>query len=456
MTDLGNKSLSALASRIINEDTGYDNFTDEKGIRHQAYFKTIKETGWKLVLNIPDSELFAPLRRLMLIISGISVLILFITSIFGKFLAEKLSGPIIHLNEKVMKLANGDLTVNETEEKNDAESIKQTDDDNELDTLVKNFRWLTSKLREVILITTDISHDLSSSSQEMSATATSFADNAQSQAASTEQLTATVEEISGGTDGISDNVEIQFKSLTNLIEQIRELSDVISGMEEIIKGSLHHIRKISEDAKSGEESMKSMNESMGKISGSSQDMINIVEIITSISEQINLLSLNAAIEAARAGEAGKGFAVVADEISKLADQTSSSINEINNLIKANEEEITKGMSRVMDSINNMSTIIEGVNTITLTMDQIDELMEKQVKTNTSVNTEVDNLKIKSDMIRSATGEQKIAVEEIVKSIANISEVTQGIASGAEQMAGNAENVAGMADSLKEHIQFFKL
>ena len=81
-----------------------------------------------------------------------------------------------------------------------------------------------------------------------------------------------------------------------------------------------------------------MNVSITNITESSQQVTDIISIIDDISDKINLLSLNAAIEAARAGEAGRGFAVVADEISKLADQTAASINDIDSLIRKNNNE----------------------------------------------------------------------------------------------------------------------
>jgi methyl-accepting chemotaxis protein len=106
-----------------------------------------------------------------------------------------------------------------------------------------------------------------------------------------------------------------------------------------------------------------MDDGMKKIGASSGEMTGIVEIINSISDQINLLSLNAAIEAARAGDAGRGFAVVADAISKLADQTATSIKDIDGLIRANTEEIERGISNARTTIETISGIIEGVESI---------------------------------------------------------------------------------------------
>jgi methyl-accepting chemotaxis protein len=195
---------------------------------------------------------------------------------------------------------------------------------------------------------------------------------------------------------------------------------------------------------------------MGKITKSSQDMVGIIAIINDISDRINLLSLNAAIEAARAGEAGRGFAVVADEISKLADQTATSIKEIDSLIKLNTDEINLGMNNITGSIRLIARIIEGVTSISTMMDTISAGMKEQTSINTLVLGDADMVKRRSEEIRIATEEQKSAVGEVVKSVGSMNDLTQSNAAGSEQMAQSSESVASMADYLKESMSFFRV
>ncbi len=179
-------------------------------------------------------------------------------------------------------------------------------------------------------------------------------------------------------------------------------------------------------------------------------------MINDISDQINLLSLNAAIEAARAGDAGRGFAVVADEVSKLADQTANSLKEINQIISKNEDEISMGLNQIMETTGVLKTIIEGVGIIETGMTDVSRTMKAQIETNSIVRENASLLKSKSEEIRISMMEQKTAIGEVASSIGNINELTQTNASGAEEMAGSSENLSNMALSLKESVDFFRI
>jgi len=215
-------------------------------------------------------------------------------------------------------------------------------------------------------------------------------------------------------------------------------------------------RDITVYATEGEKSLRSMDESMQKINSSSTEMTNIVGIINDISDKINLLSLNAAIEAARAGDAGRGFAVVADEISKLADQTSTSIKDIDSHIKLNNNEINRGTSTVGDAVKTISKIIDGVNSINTMIDEISNQMAHQQSLNSQVNSEAENAINRSDEMKMATEEQKIAVTEIALSISSVNELTQSNSEGAEKLFAHARHVREQAEHLmNEMFQFQK-
>ncbi len=198
-----------------------------------------------------------------------------------------------------------------------------------------------------------------------------------------------------------------------------------------------------------------MNQSMMKISSSSSEVMSIIQIIDGISEQINLLALNASIEAARAGEAGRGFAVVADEVSKLADQTASSLKQIDSLIKVNNSEITKGLHNVQDTVETIAAIIDGFNLISRMMKEISDTMEAELNTKETVVDEMDSVRERADAIENATHEQMVASDEIVKSVSIINETTQHIAARAEELAANTENMRNEADLLNQSIRYFK-
>jgi len=298
----------------------------------------------------------------------------------------------------------------------------------------------------------DTAGNLASSSAVLSATASEFSDNSQSQASSAEEIMATVEEVSAGVESVDAGAREQFERLESLIARMDELSSTINEMGGTISETLGITGTVAQRARAGSELLGSMDESMKKIAASSGEITGIVSIINDISDQINLLSLNASIEAARAGEAGRGFAVVADAVSKLADQTASSIREIDALIRTNKEEIEKGIANATGTIATMSGIIEGVEAVNRMHGEISRIMQRQREINGLVNGEALRVKTRSDEIKAATDEQKKAVNEIVQSITHVNEITQSNAMSAEKMLESVRGFESIADDLRKKFE----
>jgi methyl-accepting chemotaxis protein len=329
------------------------------------------------------------------------------------------------------------------------EAIRKAEDESKKNN--ENFQ----RINEMHNSLKDGSEHLISSSESLTKTASDFSKNTQNQSASAEEIMATIKEVADGADKVTSVIKEQFEKMNELLSKIKILSKTILEMGNTITSALTTTKDISGIAGVGEKSLGSMSESMQKITYSSDEMTNIVGIINDISDKINLLSLNAAIEAARAGDAGRGFAVVADEISKLADQTSTSIKEISSHIQENNEEISRGKVNVDTTVTIISKIINGVSSIDTMMNDLSEKMKNQKDINNEVNSEAKKVITRTEQITTGTQEQKKAINDISKSIANVNQITHSNSRGAEELFSQVKRVEKLAQNLKESFLFNK-
>ncbi|PKL40730.1 MAG: hypothetical protein CVV44_03745 [Spirochaetae bacterium HGW-Spirochaetae-1] len=299
------------------------------------------------------------------------------------------------------------------------------------------------------------SKDLSGLSHSLTGTSTKFLDTSQNQAASVEEITSAIEEITAGMENMSRSSQDQVSTMTDLVRDIQDMSSITNDVGVITRETLDVTTSIATEASAGEVSLKKMNTSLSNIIESSKDIANIIGIINDISDQINLLSLNASIEAARAGDAGRGFAVVADEVSKLADQTASSIKEIDKYIKSNNDEINRGMADVMEVIDKISSVIESIDSIAGMMNRTTEYVGKQISVSSNINVQVDLVMDKSGSIKSAIDEQRDAFSEILKSIAEINEANQSTVMESEKISEDSKKISELSDNLETTIHFIQ-
>ena len=247
---------------------------------------------------------------------------------------------------------------------------------------------------------------LAAAAEELSATATQLNQNATVTSQQSNSAAASTEEVAKGVQIVATNTE-------EMVASIKEIA-----------------RNTSEAANISKDTMKratDTNKTITQLGVSSEEIGNVIKVISSIAQQTNLLALNATIEAARAGEAGKGFAVVANEVKELAKQTAKATDDITNRINA----IQGDSKEAVAAINGISTVIEKLNSISVA---IAAAVEEQTATANEVSRVVK--------------ESNKGVEEIATVVQSVSGAAKQNSIGASQTLDAAKSLTQLAERLK--------
>ena len=203
---------------------------------------------------------------------------------------------------------------------------------------------------------------------------------------------------------------------------------------QVVEKAVHSIEQVHQMSLELKGDMTQLNEH-------AQDITRIMNVISDIADQTNLLALNAAIEAARAGEAGRGFAVVADEVRKLAEKTMASTQDVGNAIKAIQESTAKSMTGVDNAVERIGEANELASRSGAALEEIVATVEA---TGDQVNA-----------IATASEEQSAASEEINQSIVQVNDMSRQTAEAMAEAAKAVSDLAAQAQGLTALIQELK-
>ena len=256
---------------------------------------------------------------------------------------------IKRLLDSVERAAAGDLT-----------SQIVTEGDEPLDHLAEGISKMIADLRKVI-------GDVVASANGFADASTTIAERSGSVAMGTQALGATVEQMNASIDGLTSSIDIIAGNTANA--------------DTLAKDTQH-------EAEAGAKAVAKSIEAMDLINRSSEDIGEIVKVISEIATQTNMLAFNAAIEAARAGEHGLGFSVVADEVRKLAERSSQATKEISKLINESVKRVSAGSEISRQASDAFDKIVAGVAKTTLAISDISKATNEQLLTAREVSTAV--------------------------------------------------------------------
>ena len=432
-------------NEIVNNNNGKIKF-DYKNTKYEGYFETSDLTGWKLILKIPSEELRKS-ETDAIILSVITIIaLIIIASIATLAISKKISKNIKMVKDGMERTANAQFN----------EKIIMDNSIYEFAVLGNSFNKMQEHVSELI-------KSVDSSVNNVNDNAINSANMSEDIALSMNQVGETISQISNGTMESASNLEEIAKSMQSLsdamnhIEQVTEnVNNVAAKTNGMGKNGIKVVKTVMDKSNETKESTESVKKVVSEVSESIVKIGTMNQTISAITEQTNLLALNAAIEAARAGESGKGFAVVADEIRKLAEETSGSAKQIDEIIK---------------EIKNKSEL--AVNRVLITSETVDK-QEKAVKESQEIFAEIvssiDDLTKEVKQIASGLNSINHMKEDVVSKVENLSAILEETAAGAEEVTASAEEVTAstdqfvsnfnklkdMANELKEKINKFRL
>ncbi|WP_025027989.1 methyl-accepting chemotaxis protein [Caldalkalibacillus mannanilyticus] len=409
-------------------------------------YAPIEKAGYGIYFFTPLSSILTvanTIRSKTLLLMGLSAIII---TLFAIIIARSMSRPIKLITSHVQNIADGDLT---------SEELKVQNKD-EIGVLAQNVNQMANNLKEMIDRVSDSADRVAASSEQLSASADQVS-------LSTEQVTYSIQEVANGADQQSNGVNKSSQSLSGLNAGVQQIAKSSANIAKVANVT---IKKAEEGGESVINNVQKMNKIHDSVTHSvtitdilverSKEINNILEVITSIAEQTNLLALNAAIEAARAGEHGKGFAVVADEVRKLAESSQHSSKQISNIII----EIQKEMDQTNNAMNGvMEEVKEGLILANNTQNHFQEIIDA---TN-QVAEQISNMAATTEKISAEVEQVSSSFNDISSITDNTTKNAQEVAAASEQQLASMEEISSsaqylsqMALDLKHFISKFKV
>lgn len=409
----------------------------------------IGKSGWTFVVFVPKAEMLEQVNILGMhsLISSVTGLLLlgFIILV----ITLKLVRRIVMLDEMAVKIAQGDLAV-------DTKSMLRTAVDDEIGNLMRSFHLMTLNLRELI------SHVHSSAGQVASA-AEQFAENSQQSAQAAGSVAASINHVTQGSETQVNAVNEVSAVLEGMSASIEELAATANGLAQVAdkaalatdigqKSVNKAVTQMDSMVKAAREAQKASSE----LEGSSKQIGEIVELISSIAGQTNLLALNAAIEAARAGEQGRGFAVVAEEVRKLAEQSERAAQQITILIQKNHKNIDNVVGSIETAILNVDQGVNVVHSTGAEFEKISNFVNGVVHQAKGISTSLEQLSAGSNRIVLSVNDVEKACQSTAGEVQNVSAAVEEQSASMEEIASSCIALSDLAEKLKGEVQKFKV
>lgn len=443
-TKLGAEGSTAFEQSVAGKIAEHDYaFCTLEG--NMTVFKEVSGTSWVLVSYIPTKIVLADLmklRTIMIIISIISILVLCVVI---ERVTHIVINPVKKLTKVITAMTDGDFTVSVTTEGND-----------EIGVMSRSVEQFIESMKRMLSSMGDISGRLGMQADSSDNVSREMHSAASIQSQSMSELNMTVDQLSISVNEIAENATRLAGVVSDTKDDSAHVENKMRETVEVSQKGRRDMEHVGEALQNIRTSIENLETAVNKVGSASGEIVQIVQLIGSIAEETNLLSLNASIEAARAGEAGRGFAVVASEIGTLASNSTASvehisrlIDQVNSLVGDTVRQAGESAENINESSKLINTAIETFdvifNNIQETSDLIDQMVEK-------IN-QVDEV---ATNVAAISEEQAASSDEILATSESMLEQAKGIAENSEHVANESRSLTESSEELAKQVGLFRI